>query len=64
MNTECYLLFLSLGGKTLGYEEGSRRSACSAFGAGHHAAKGAGAGGGGLTAGFTGKKRRLIDIGH
>ena len=46
--------FRSAAYKTLGYREGGRRSARWAFGAGHHAAEGAGAGGGGLAAGGAG----------
>ena len=34
------------------------------FGAGHHAAEGTGAGGGGLLAGLTGKQIGLVHVGH
>ncbi len=52
------------GFKTFGYPEGHRRSVCRAFGASHHAAEGAGAGGGGLAAGFAGEEGGLVDIAH
>ena len=51
-------------GKTLGYQDGPRRSACRAFGAGHHAAEGARARCGGLAAGFTGEEGGLVNVGH
>ena len=45
------------------FEEGHSDLASRVFGAGHHAAEGTGAGGGGLLAGLTGEEGGLVDIG-